>query len=141
MTGEGDEFKSRLRDMYAAHTLFRRELSLASALVTEVVEDDGRKVGLVCDHLGLILGLLALYREVRGDCPALSRIADHVAVLTKRWRVSGWSPHGKQLSAALERLAFLLNEHMTRQEEALLWPRTASLTGQPRPPGDRGATS
>jgi hypothetical protein len=127
MDKETDEAIGQLRDMYAAHTLFRREFGLAPGLVRDVADDDAHRVRLICEHLDLILTLLELYRRGREDSPRLRGAADHVTALVGRWRESAACLHAKQLAAAVEELALLLNDYLARQEEILLWPYTASL--------------
>ena len=138
-----------LRDMYATHTLFRREFGLAAGLVRDVTEEDTRRTRLACEHLDLIMTLLTTHHHSHDACerpspaypgqpgvaarPAeaehasLHRLIDHICALIEAWRSSASSFDAKPLAAALEQLALLLNDHMARREEAILWPRTASL--------------
>ena len=149
MDKEADEALGSLRDMYATHTLFRREFGLAPGLVREVSEEDARRTRLVCEHLDLIMALLMIHRQSEDACAwscppdpgeagavvrlavgehaRLHRVIDHVSTLMEAWRTSASSLDAKSLAAALEQLARLLNDHMTRREETILWPRTASL--------------
>lgn len=141
MNQDADKSLDHLRDMYATHTLFRREFGLAPGLVRDVAEDDARRVRLVCEHLDLIMTLLDLYRHSQdacgppgpgirfgeGDRARLHQAIGHVTALIGTWGTSASSLHAKQLAGALEQLNLLLNEHMARQEEVILWPQTASI--------------
>jgi hypothetical protein len=148
MDKEADEALS-LRDMYATHTLFRREFALAPRLVRDVTEEDPHRARLVCEHLDLIMTLLMTHHQAQDTCdwpsppdpgqpPAVIRLAetehatlhhltDHTTTLIHQWRTTASSLHAKQLAAALEQLTLLLNDRMARREETILWPRTASL--------------
>jgi hypothetical protein len=135
-----------LRDTYAVHTLFRRELSLAPGLVRSIAGEDAARTRLVCEHLHLVITFLTGYHESRHDCgclghenpghvarPAegeharLRQVLDHVTTLMRVWRASAATLDAKPLAVALEQLALLLNDYMARWEEAILWPRTASV--------------
>ena len=146
MDNEADEALN-LRDMYATHTLFRREFALAPRVVRDVTEEDPRRAHLVCEHLDLIMTLLITHHQGQDTCdwpsPAqprrrltgppdtehatLHQLTDHITTLIHQWRTTASSLHAKQLAAALEQLTLLLNDRMARQEETILWPRTASL--------------
>ena len=149
MDKEADEALGSLRDMYATHTLLRREFGLAPGLVRDVAEEDARRVGLVCEHLDLIMTLLMIHHQSQDACELssppdpgrsgtvvrltegehgrLHRAIDHASTLIEAWRTSASSMDSKPLAAALEYLTLVLNDHMTRREEKILWPRTASL--------------
>jgi hypothetical protein len=135
-----------LRDTYAVHTLLRRELSLAPGLVRGIADEDAARTQLVCDHLDLIITFLAGYHESRHDCgclgredpchvtrpaeaghPGLRQALDDVTMLMGAWRLSAAALDAKPFAVALEQLALLLNDYMARREEAILWPRTASV--------------
>jgi hypothetical protein len=147
MDKEADEALN-LRDMYATHTLFRREFALAPRLVRNVTDEDPRRTQLICEHLDLIMTLLTTHHQAQDTCdwpsppdpaqPALTRpaeaeharlhhLTDHTTTLIHQWRTSASSLHAKQLAAALEQLTLLINDRMARREETILWPRTASL--------------
>jgi hypothetical protein len=134
-----------LRDTYAVHTLFRRELGLAPGLVRDITGEDAARTRLVCEHLDLVITFLTGYHESRHDCGCLShedpghvtrpaegeharlhQVLDHVTTLMRAWRASAAALDAKPLAIALEQLALLLNDYMARREEAILWPRTAS---------------
>jgi hypothetical protein len=153
MDKEADEALN-LRDMYAMHTLFRREFALAPRLVRDVTEEDPCRARVICEHLDLIMTLLTIHHQGQDACDwpsppgpgqpgpgqpravihlaeaehaSLHRLIDHVTALIHEWRTSASSLQAKQLAAALEQLTLLLNDRMARREEAILWPLTASL--------------
>jgi hypothetical protein len=135
-----------LRDTYAVHTLFRRELSLAPGLVRGIADEDAARTRLVCENLDLVIALPTGYHESRHDCGCrgredpghvtrlaegehdrLHQVLDHVTTLMRAWRASAAALDAKPLAVTLEQLASLLNDYMARREEAILWPRTASV--------------
>jgi hypothetical protein len=150
MDKESDQALGHLQDMYTTNTLFRREFGIAPRLVRDVAEEDTRRTWLVCEHLDLIMTVLVIHHQsqdacngsfprdpdragavacgAEGDHARLHRVIDHVSTLMGTWRTSSSSLDAKPLAAALEHLALLLNDHMARREERILWPRTASLT-------------
>jgi hypothetical protein len=128
-----DDELTRLRDMCALHTLFRRELALAPGLVRgAAAADGGRRVRRICGHLDLVLSLLALYRQRAGDCPRVRHAADHAAAQVDTWRTSSSELHAKQLAGALEQLALILNDYLADREEVVLWPRAAARSALER---------
>jgi hypothetical protein len=135
-----------LRDTYAMHTLFRRELSLAPGLVRGVADEDADRARVICEHLDLVITSLTGYHESRHDCGCLGRevpgrvtrpaegdharlhqVLDLVMTLARTWRASAAALDAKPLAVSIEQLALLLNDYMARLEEAILWPRTASV--------------
>jgi hypothetical protein len=144
-----------LRDMYAMHTLFRREFGLAPALVRDVREEDVDQAAAVCEHIDIVLRLLMIHHErqdscrrfyrpgrgaggraradsvvplVKGQHAQLHAVYDEVTSLMQTWRASASVLDAKSLALAFERLTSLCNEHMALREEQVLWPRTASLS-------------
>jgi hypothetical protein len=116
-----------LRDMYALHTLFRREFGLAPVLVRELGEGDAVDATVVCQHIDLMLRLL-MSHHVNGEYPELHAARDEVALLMRFWCASASALDAKPLAVALEGLSSLVNQLMARREEAILWPRTAALS-------------
>jgi hypothetical protein len=150
-----------LRDMYAMHTLFRREFGLAPSLVCDVSEEDADQARAVCEHIDLMLRLLMIHHERQEACRRFHRsghdqdghgqtrsvvrlfkgqhaklhaVYDEIGALMKAWRASASEIDAKSLAIALKRFAFLLNDYMALREEQILWPRTASLLAT-RPAG------
>jgi hypothetical protein len=145
MDTEPDGVFGGLRDMYAAHTLFRREFCLAPDLVRDVADQDAVRAGLVCEHLDLIVALLDIHHRAADECacpaPAgpyagvrsidpedrrLHRAIDQVTDLTAQWRATASALHAKALAEAIERLTLHLNDYLARHEETVLWPRAAA---------------
>jgi hypothetical protein len=130
-----------LRDMYAMHTLFRREFGLAPDLVRDVRDEDADGARAVCEHLDLMLRLLMIHHErqeacrqtrsvvrlVRGQHARLHAVYDEIGTLMKAWHGSASEIDAKSLAHALRKFASLLNDYMALREEQILWPRTASL--------------
>jgi hypothetical protein len=146
MDNVADVSLDRLRDTYAMHTLFRRELSLAPGLVRGIADEDAARTRIVCEHLDLVITSLTGYHESRHDCDCLGRetpghvarpadgdharlrqVLDLVTSLVRAWQASAAALDAKPLAVALEQLALQLNDYMARLEEAMLWPRTASV--------------
>jgi hypothetical protein len=139
-----------IRDMYAIHTLFRREFGLTPGLIRDVDDGDTERSGVLYEHIDLILRLLELYDEEHNDCPrfrapspgrggiapvvlldgrhtGLHAVLDEISVLLPAWRATAAVAQAASLAAALERLAAVLDAHMTWEEEKVLWPHSASL--------------
>jgi hypothetical protein len=144
-----------LRDMYAMHTLFRREFGLAPALVLDVMEEDVDQAAAVCEHIDIMLRLLMIHHERQDSCRGFHRsgrgasgraradsvvplvmgqhaklhaVYDEITSLMQTWRASASGLDAKSLALALERFTSLCNEHMALREEQVLWPRAASLS-------------
>jgi Hemerythrin HHE cation binding domain len=139
-----------IRDMYAIHTLFRREFSLAPGLIRGVADGDTGRSQAVYGHMDLILRLLALHHEMQASClrfrqtghkrgqlapvvlldgqhAGLHEAWNEISVLLPTWRETASAEQAEPLAAALERLAAVLEARMAREEEKVLWPRSASL--------------
>jgi hypothetical protein len=134
-----------LQDMYAAHTLLRREFGLAPGLVHDVADHDTRRAQLVCDYLDLIVTLLELHHGATDGCPRTSGAElgdafslvdpDHarfhyaveqVTACMARWRRSASALDARTFAQALQELGRHLNNHLARREEEILWPRAAA---------------
>src|SRR6201987_4535836 len=91
------------RDIFAAHTMFRREFRLMPGLVLAVTPGDTQRAKLVADHIALLSGVLGqhhagenrhIWPRLRERCPQESRslvdvVEDrHYAVRTRLLRVS-----------------------------------------------------
>jgi hypothetical protein len=130
-----------LRDMYAMHTLFRREFGLAPGLVCDVRDQDTDRAHTVREHIDLMLRLLMIHHErqeactqahpvvrlLNGQHARLHAVHDEIGMLMKAWHASASEIDAKSLALALRKFASLLNDHMALREEQILWPRTASL--------------
>jgi hypothetical protein len=118
-----------LRDMYAMHTLFRREFGLAPGLVCDVADEDIDRARAVGEHIDLMLELVtrSAVRLVTGQHARLHAVYDEIGALIKVWRVSASEIDAKSLALALREFASLLNDYMSLREEQILWPRAAAL--------------
>lgn len=133
-----------IRDMYAVHTVLRRELGLVSKLVGDVAEGDTQRSGVVGDHLDLMLGFLhthhsgedahiwprLLERAPREVEPVVHTMeSQHHAIETaqaeiverlKTWRGNPSADSSAALAVAVDRLNLLLNEHLDVEETVTL---------------------
>jgi hemerythrin-like domain-containing protein len=132
------------RDMYAVHTLFRREYALMPALVRSVAANDKERSGIVADHIELVNTVLHHHHRVedkhlwprlldRGSKDVASivhvmedqhqRLETMIAQVdgaTRSWRSSADSKSGATLADALDRMIALLDDHMGMEEERIL---------------------
>ncbi|MGI5520675.1 hemerythrin domain-containing protein [Micromonospora sp. CA-259024] len=131
-----------VRDMYMAHTTFRREFSLLPQLVRDVTPGDAKRAEVVGAHAELLCLMLHLHHEgedlllwprliERGgeEAAAIVPIMEtqhhaiekaHAAVvaLLPRWRRTGHG--GDQLADEFEQLRTALIEHMAMEESEIL---------------------
>ncbi|HYS39880.1 MAG TPA: hemerythrin domain-containing protein [Pseudonocardiaceae bacterium] len=132
------------RDMFAAHTMFRREFGLMPSLVRAVTAGDRQRATLVADHIALVSGVLdhhhsgedehiwpRLREHCPGDCAALVDVMEeqHHAVhdglrqvtqAREAWRDSASSDTRDALAGAIERLLPVMNEHLALEEERVV---------------------
>jgi hemerythrin-like domain-containing protein len=143
MSGNGNPYADT-RDMYAVHTIFRREYALLPDLVRAVAAKDEERAKLVADHVRLV-NLILHHHHLAEDenlWPALLRRApreiDPVIQLLEcqhegldvllgevDTRLDAWtdgadSTHGEALAAMLQRLVAALYEHMGLEEKLAL---------------------
>jgi hypothetical protein len=129
------------RDMYAIHTLFRREFGLMPALVRSVRAGDEQRVVIVDDHVRMLTMLLhnhhhdeteslwprLLQRAPEEAGPVVDEMETQHAALAagvaeiqaglRAWRASAASVRGEALAGALDRMLPILAEHTTSEEE------------------------
>ena len=132
------------RDMFAVHTMFRREFGLMPDLVRGVRADDKQRVTVVADHLGLVSGVLHhhhsgedkhVWPRLRERCP--EEIASVVAVMEEQheaihkgylqvedalgaWRESASAEARDALAGVIDQLLPVLNEHLALEEEQVV---------------------
>ena len=135
------EARADVRDMYMAHTTFRREFRLAPGLVRGVPAGDVERAGVVADHLGLVEGMLMHHHQAEdkhiwprlleragSDAAPIVTVMEQqhetldVALETTRELLHTWAgtadpAHGTALAEALERLVPPLVEHLAVEEE------------------------
>jgi len=132
------------QDMYALHTMFRREFALLPGLVRGVAAKDEERARAVADHVRLLTLILhnhhmaedtylwppLLKRAPRDVDPVVTLLEgqhDRLDLLLKSvdTRVDGWadsadSADGEALAATLQRLAAGIYEHMDLEEKLAL---------------------
>jgi hemerythrin-like domain-containing protein len=129
------------RDMFAAHTMFRREFGLMPGLVRAVTPGDMQRARLVADHIALVSGVLSqhhvgedrhIWPRLRERCseecgPLVDVMEDqHHAVHTcllqvsralQSWRESASARAGGVLAGAIDRLIVVITEHLALEDE------------------------
>ena len=132
------------RDMYMAHTMFRREFALMPALVRGVTAGDMQRSQIVADHIELMVSVLHHYHEAEDKHlwpRLLNRVAAEIVPIVRLmedqhqvigaviaeidaakgvWRNTVDSELGDVLADALDELVRHLNEHLSLQEEHIL---------------------
>ena len=139
-----NEPRADVREMYLAHTMFRREIGLAPALIRDVADGDIERAATVADHLQIV-GNSLHHHQVAEDNQVWPRLAERIgadaepvvrlmaeqheaidALLTEvraglaRWRATADPVRGEALAAALGRLYGRLVEHLAVEEELAL---------------------
>ena len=133
-----------IREMYMAHTMFRREFAQLPALVRGVGAGDGERAQLVAGHLGFVTNVLHHHHQAEDThlWPKLlergpeeldpvvhlmeSQHADidqgltGIRTASAAWQDGAAVEHGTELAEALDRLLPLLDEHLRVEEESLL---------------------
>jgi hypothetical protein len=129
------------RDMFALHTLFRREVGLSPGLVRAVAGGDMPRTTLVARHIALLSGLLKEHHaiedkhlwprlRVRGTQEVASVVcvmeeqheAIHIGLLqvtdaVDRWRESASARARDALAETIAQLLLLMREHLASEEE------------------------
>jgi hemerythrin-like domain-containing protein len=132
------------RDMFAAHTIFRREFGLMPGLVRAVAAGDTQRSALVAGHVAFVSSVLnhhhsgedayvwpPLRERCPGDCAALVDVmeAQHhaihngllqVAQAGEAWRDSASADARRALAGAVGRLLPVMNEHLALEEERVV---------------------
>jgi hemerythrin-like domain-containing protein len=138
------EPRADVRDMFAAHSIFRREFGLMPGLVRAVAAGDKWRSVLVADHIALVSSILdhhhggedehiwpRLRERCPGDCAALVDVMEqqhhaiHDALLQvtqarQAWRDSGSAQARQALADAIDRLLPALREHLAVEEERVV---------------------
>ena len=132
------------RDMFAAHTMFRREFGLMPGLVRAVTPGDTQRATLVADHIALLSGVLGqhhaeedrhIWPRQRERCPQECRsLVDvmedqHHAIRTRLlqvskalppWRDSASARARGALARAIDQLIAVITEHLALEEERVV---------------------
>jgi iron-sulfur cluster repair protein YtfE (RIC family) len=132
------------RDMFAAHTMFRREFGLMPGLVRAAAAGDKQRSALVADHVAMVTGVLnhhhagedayvwpRLRERCPADCAALVGVMEdqhhaihtgllQVAQAAEAWRDSASAEARHALAGAIDRLLPVMNEHLALEEERVV---------------------
>jgi hemerythrin-like domain-containing protein len=132
------------RDMFAVHTMFRREYGAIPSLVRAVAAGDEQRTALVADHVALLNSVLHIHHaaedehiwpRLRERCP--TEIVPIVDVMQEQhegihkgylrvnetleaWRASASAEAREALAEAAVRLSALLDEHLALEEERVV---------------------
>jgi hemerythrin-like domain-containing protein len=133
-----------VRDMYMAHTMFRREIGLAPALIRGVAPGDVERVAVVADHLQIVDNSLHHHHtaedrhlwprltERAGDAAepvvrvmeaqhgAIDKLLDEVRTGLADWRDTADPTLGASLADTAAELYERLVEHLAVEEEQAL---------------------
>jgi hypothetical protein len=129
------------RDMFALHTLFRREVGLSPDLVRAVAGGDMPRTTVVAHHIALLCGLLKEHHAIedkhlwprlraRGtqETASVARVMEeqHEAIhdgllrvtdAVERWRESASARARDELAETVAQLLPLMREHLAAEEE------------------------
>lgn len=133
-----------VRDMYLAHTMFRREIGLAPALVRDVAGGDVDRAAIVADHLQIVDNGLhhhhvaedkhlwprlveragteagPVVRVMEEQHRAIDTLLDDVRAGLAQWRGTADTAQGEALAEAIGRLRERLVEHLAVEEDLAL---------------------
>jgi hemerythrin-like domain-containing protein len=128
-------------DMFAAHTMLRREFGLMPGLVRAVPPGDKQRARLVADHIVLVSGVLSqhhmgearhIWPRLRDRCPqecgplvdvmedqhhAIHTCLLQVSKALQPWRDSASARARGTLAGAIDRLIPVITEHLALEEE------------------------
>jgi hypothetical protein len=132
------------RDMFAAHTMFRREFGLMPGLVRAVATGDKQRSALVAGHVAMVSTILNhhhsgedayVWPPLRERCPeecaplvvvmesqhhAIHNGLLQVAQAGEAWRDSASADARHALAGAIDRLLPVMNEHLAVEEERVV---------------------
>ncbi|MEU8419425.1 hemerythrin domain-containing protein [Micromonospora sp. NPDC048835] len=143
MTPENEPFADA-RDMFAVHTMLRRELGAAPALVRKVGAGDQRRAEVVARHVDLMSQLLEqhhsgedkhIWPRLEARVPeaiapiidvmekqheAIHRGAERVNEALRQWRADSSAVSRDALADAVDALLPVLREHLALEEERVV---------------------
>jgi hypothetical protein len=132
------------RDMFAVHTMFRREFGLMPGLVREVAPGDGQRAALVADHVVLVNQVLDFHHSgedkhvwprLRERCPdecvaLVDTMEDQhhtihayllrVNAAEQAWRGVASADDRDALAGAIDQFLAALTEHLALEEERVV---------------------
>jgi hemerythrin-like domain-containing protein len=133
-----------VRDMYMAHTMFRREIGLAPALIRGVAGGDVERAAIIAEHLQIVDNGLhhhhtaedrhlwhrlveragaeaeSVVRVMKDQHGAIDELLDEVRAGLAQWRGTADEAQGAALADATTRLFERLVEHLAVEEERAL---------------------
>ena len=139
-----DESLTGARDMFAAHTMFRREFGLMPDLVRAVRAGDKQRATLVADHVALVSNLLRLHHSAEDkriwprlrercpeECASLADVMEvqyhairtcllQVTEAEQAWRDSASADARGTLAAAIDQLIPVTTEHLALEEQSVV---------------------
>ncbi|EWM18085.1 hemerythrin domain-containing protein [Kutzneria sp. 744] len=139
-----DEPLADVRDMYMAHTMFRREIGLAAGLIRGVADGDVERAAIVADHLRIVdNGLhhhhtaedrhlwhrlverageqaVSVVQVMEDQHGAIDKLLDEVRGGLAQWRASADAAQGAALAATATDLYERLVEHLATEEARAL---------------------
>src|SRR5215470_1183964 len=137
MTGEP---LADARDMFAVHTMFRREFGAVPSLISSVADGDEQRTAVVADHIALITLILEVHHSAEDDYiwPLLrerggAEIAAIVDIMEQQhvgiykgylrvkealadWRENASAGSRDALAGTVGQLLPLLDEHLSLEE-------------------------
>lgn len=141
----GNQAYADVREMYMAHTMFRREFGLLPALIGGVRAGDAARAGVVAQHFELIRTVLHhhhdaedayLWPRVLSRAPEpdgsvvattmeaqhgeLDKVIDELTAGLRGWTERADPAQGAALTETAARLVGLLAEHLAAEEEQAL---------------------
>lgn len=132
------------RDMFAAHTMFRREFTLMPALVRSVPPGDRERAAFVADHITMVTGVLdhhhagedryvwpPLLQRCPQACPSLVDVVAQqhqdihhglrqVDSAVTTWRDNAAEKPRNRLADVLDQLLPVMTEHLDLEEERVV---------------------
>jgi hypothetical protein len=115
-----------VRDMYVAHTVFRREFGLAPGLIRGVSDGDTTRSKIVAAHLDIVLGMLLTHHEGEDLLVwprLLERVSEEIAPVVHLMEEHHGRMHtlcDETVATTCERLNEVLFEHMGLEEKKIL---------------------
>jgi len=131
-----------VRDMYMAHTMFRREIGLASGLIRGVAAGDRERATVVAEHLELVLvildhhhrgedqhlwprlveraGAASVVQTMESQHSDIDTLVHRLLTGLAGWRAAAGAAEGAELAEVATMLFELLDEHLKTEEQQAL---------------------
>ncbi len=139
-----DEPLADARDMFAVHTMFRREFGLMPGLVRAVAPGDKQRTMLVADHVALVSKVLDLHHSgedkhiwprlrergtgeiasvvgvMEEQHESIHRSLGQVTAAVRSWSDSASAPARDALAGAVSEFLAVMKEHLALEEERVV---------------------